>query len=411
MTATATGPRYLTPFGPGPGGRRRVPVAVTGPCCTCLMKVAAIGDAHLGRSYLPYTVEGGVNQREWDFERSFESAVELALRQKPDVLVWLGDIFDHPAPHYRSFRVAQRALAAIRDHGIPAVVISGNHDTPRLPGRGSPYSALADTFPEVHFAHRLAYERFEVATPGGVLVVHAVPQTLSVEATLDALAEAGQNRSAEHTNLLITHPRIKQVEPRHADINEIEIDVATLQSDLVLLGHYHFHAEVAPRIWYAGSTDTFSFADDPDKPKGIVVLDTVTGRCRHVPLTGQRPLVTLESVYAFGLSPSDLSDQVLARAATVPAGAVARLYLEGVDPEAYRLLDRQLVREAAGAALDLRLEPQFQDITVPAELPRVETLGGQWDSWLEHQDLAGFDRQRVRELGRHYIEDAVEAAG
>ncbi len=375
------------------------------------MKVAAIGDAHLGRSYLPYTVEGGVNQREWDFERSFEAAVDLALKQKPDVLIWLGDIFDHPSPHYRSFRVAQRGLAAIRDHGVPVVLISGNHDTPRLPGRGSPYSALADTFPEMHFAHRLAYERFEVATPSGALVVHAVPQMLSVDATLEALEEAAKSRSSDQTNLLITHPRIKQVEPRHADINEIEIDLATLQSDLVLLGHYHFHAEVAPGIWYAGSTDTFSFADDPDKAKGIVVLDTVSGQCRHIPLTGQRPLITLESIYAFGLSPSDLSEQVMARAATVPAGAVARLYLEGVDPEAYRLLDRQGVREAAGAALDLRLEPQFPDIAVPAELPRVETLGGQWDSWLAHQDLTGFDRERVRELGRHYIEEAVESAG
>ena len=34
------------------------------------MRLAAIGDAHLGRSYLPYTTEGGVNQREADFEQS-----------------------------------------------------------------------------------------------------------------------------------------------------------------------------------------------------------------------------------------------------------------------------------------------------------------------------------------------------
>jgi len=375
------------------------------------MKVAAIGDAHLGRSYLPYTTEGGVNQREWDFERSFEQAVALALAQDPDLVIWLGDIFDHPAPHYRSYRVVQRALASVRDHGVPIVVISGNHDTPRLPGRGSPYSALADTFPQARFAHRLAYERFDVTTGGGHLVVHAVPQMLSVEATLGALAQASSARSADHVNLLITHPRIKQLEPRHADINEIEIDLGTLQSDLVLLGHYHFHAEVAERIWYAGSTDTFSFADDPDKPKGIVVLDTDLGRCRHVPLTGQRRLVTLDSVHALGLSPGELSDQVLQRAATAPAGSIARLYLEGVDPEAYRLLDRQLIREAASQAMDLRLEPEFQAVSVPAELPRVETLGGQWDSWLSHQDLTGLSRERVRDLGHHYLEDAIEAAG
>jgi DNA repair exonuclease SbcCD nuclease subunit len=374
------------------------------------MKVAAIGDAHLGRSYLPYTVEGGVNQREHDFERSFEAAVALALAQQPDLVIWLGDIFDHPAPHYRSFRVAQRALTSVREHGVPAVIISGNHDTPRLPGRGSPYSALADTFPEFHFACRLSYERIEVGGRGSGLVVHAVPQMLSVDAALEGLAQASAGRSAELTNLLITHPRIKQLEPKHADINEIEIDVGTLQSDLVLLGHYHFHAKVTDGIWYAGSTDTFSFADDPDKAKGIVVLDTESGECRHVALTGQRPLVTLDSIYAFGLSPKELSEQVLQRAETVPAGAVARLYLDGVDPEAYRLLDRQLVREVAAAALDLRLEPQFQDVSVPAELPRVETLGGQWDSFLGHQDLAGLDRARVRDLGHQYLQEAIESA-
>lgn len=263
------------------------------------MRVAAIGDAHLGRSYYPVTTASGVNQREFDFEQAFEAAVDLALAQNPDLVLWLGDIFDHPRPTYRSFRVAQRALARIRAHGVPAVVISGNHDTPRLPGTGSPYSALADSFPEFHFAHRLAYERVEF--PG--LVVHAVPQMLTVEAALAALDEAARQRSGSATNLLITHPRLTQLQPRHADINEIEVDAGRLQADLVLLGHYHAHARVSEGMWYAGSTDTFSFADDPERPKGIVVLDTDSGECRHVALTGLRPLISLEPVFTLGLSP------------------------------------------------------------------------------------------------------------
>src|SRR3984893_17641234 len=314
------------------------------------MRVAAIGDAHLGRSYYSFTTEGGVNQRERDFELSFEASVDLALAQEPDLVVWLGDIFDHPRPTYRSLRLAQRALTRIREHGVHAVVLTGTPACPRLPGTGSPYSALADTFPEMSFAHRLQYERFEL--PG--LVVHAVPQMLTVDATLDALAEADRGRDLDRTNLLLTHPRITQVEPRYADINEIEVDAGRLRSDLVVLGHYHFHTRVADRIWYAGATDTFSFADDPDKAKGIVVLDTDSGDCRHVPLTGQRPLVTLESVYALGLSPAEVEDQVLDRAAQVPQGAVARLYLDGVDPEAYRMLDLEAVTAAARAGLYLK---------------------------------------------------------
>jgi DNA repair exonuclease SbcCD nuclease subunit len=172
------------------------------------MKVAALGDAHLGRAYHNVTdPETGVNQRERDFEDSFTAAVDLCLAQEPDVLVWLGDVFDHPRPTYRSFRVAQRALLRIRETGLPLVVISGNHDTPRLPGTGSPYSALADAFPEVHFATRMAYERVEL--PG--LVVHCVPQMMAVEHTLGALDEADRSRSLDQSNLLLTHPRLPQV--------------------------------------------------------------------------------------------------------------------------------------------------------------------------------------------------------
>jgi DNA repair protein SbcD/Mre11 len=369
------------------------------------MRVAAPGDAHLGRAYHSVTdPETGVNQRERDFEDSFEAAVELALAQEPEALVWLGDVFDHPRPTYRSFRVAQRALLRVREAGLPLVVISDNHDTPRLPGTGSPYSALADAFPEVHFATRLAYERVEL--PG--LVVHCVPQMLAVEHTLAALDEADRSRSLDASNLLLTHPRIPQVEPRYADINEIEVDAGLLRSDLVLLGHYHVQTKVTPTMWYAGATDSFSFADDPDRAKGIVVLDTDSGECRHVPLTGQRPLVTLETVHAQGLSPDEVEALVLARAADVPDGAVARLYVDGVDPEAYRLLDLEAVREAGSAALVLKLEPTFLGAHTEVELPDLSSLASRWERYLGGQDLTGYDRARVEHLGREYLARAVE---
>ena len=372
------------------------------------MKVAALGDAHLGRSYYSYTTADGFNQRERDFEESFTKAVDLALAQSPDLVVWLGDIFDHPRPTYRSYRIAQRALVTIRDHGVPLVVITGNHDTPRLPGTGSPYSALADLFPEVRFAHRMAYERF--AFPG--LVVHAVPQMLTVDATLDALAEARVSRSADATNLLLTHPRIPQVEPHHADINEIEVDAGLLKSssDLVLLGHYHFHTKVDAGIWYAGSTDTFSFADDPEIPKGIVVLDTDTGDFRHVALSNQRPLLTLPAVHALGLSPTEVQERVLERVAAVPAGAVVRLFLEGVDPEAYRLLDLEAVRGASAHALHLKLQPDVARANTNGARPELSSRPVQWANSVAGQDLAGFDRDRIRDRGDEYLARAVEEA-
>jgi hypothetical protein len=90
---------------------------------------------------------------------------------------------------------------------------------------------------------------------------------------------------------------------------------------------------------------------------------------------------------------------------------VARLYLDGVDPQAYRMLDLQAVRAAAAQALYLKLEPQFVSVATTSELPSVDTIGGQWDGYLANQDLVGLDRDRVRNLGHDYLRDAIEAAG
>ena len=374
-----------------------------------MARIAAIGDAHLGRTYLPITdAATGVNRRELDFEESFTRAVDAMLAEQPDVVLWLGDIFDHPRPTYRSFRVASRELRKLREHGVQLVAISGNHDTPRLPGTGSPYSVLADTFPELHFAARLQYEAFDL----GGLRVHCVPQMLTVDAALDALAAADANRSADRSNLLITHPRLTQLQPRYDDINEIEVDVGSLKSDFVLLGHYHVHQKVggADGVWYAGAPDTFTFADDPGRPKGFVVLDTSSGELRHVPVPGQRRLVTLETIDAIGLSPAEVRERVLGRAAEVGEGDVARLFIDGIEPAAYKLLDLHEVRDVAGAALHLKLEPKFLTPKTTNALPEMATMGAAWDEFVGRAELLGYDKQRITTLGHEYLAQAVEEA-
>ncbi|MBA3652776.1 MAG: DNA repair exonuclease [Actinobacteria bacterium] len=370
------------------------------------MRVAALGDAHLGRAYYPRTTPDGVNQRERDFELSFEAAVDLALAQRPDLVVWLGDVFDHPRPTYRSYRVAQRALAKIRDHGVPAVVISGNHDTPRLPGTGSPYSSLADAFPDVNFACRMAYERFEFSG----LVVHAVPQMLTVDATLEALAAADRGRSGDKANLLLTHPRLPQVEPKHSDINEIEVDAGLLRSDFVLLGHYHSFTPVLDRIWYAGATDTFSFADELDA-KGIVVLDTDSGAIEHFPIANQRPMITAEPLKALGLGTDEVQRQMIERIAAAPPGAVVRLYVEGVAPEVYRLVAQEAVREASAHVLQVELRVDYAKISGGVDTIDLPAIGSLWADYVGKQDLVDFKRDRMRALGDEYLAKAVEAAG
>src|SRR5215207_2880194 len=162
-----------------------------------MARLVAFGDAHLGRSHLAHLRdEQGRNVREEDFLRSFSWAIEETIRQEPDGFLWLGDIFDHARPTYRTFAHVLAGLQQLADAGLPGVAISGNHDTPRVRGTGSPYDALERVFPSVTFAWRMEAARAEIA---GVSV-HAVPQTLAVDELREQLKVASGAVRAEGVN-------------------------------------------------------------------------------------------------------------------------------------------------------------------------------------------------------------------
>ncbi len=369
------------------------------------VKIAALGDAHVGRSSYPVAREG-VNVRERDFESSFLGAVELLLAQDPDLILFLGDVFDFPRPSFRSFRIVQKGMFRISEAGVPLVAISGNHDTPRLVGTESPYGALHDVFPGFGLVYRQRYEYFDI----GDARIHAIPQMLSYEETVEALQLASASKSMTRANVVITHPRVRQLAPSYADINEIELDAEQIKGDFALLGHYHCHTRIKDNIWYVGSTDTFSFGDSPDRPKGIAVLDTNSGECSHVPLSGQRDLVDLGFVSALGLGPKDLVGLIEAQLKDSKSDSIVRLRLDGVDPGAYRLVDPAAIRDMTSHLLYFKLEPAYLSAAMEVELPAIESMPVKWERFVELQDLPEEEKADVTRMGIDYINKAVEAS-
>jgi DNA repair exonuclease SbcCD nuclease subunit len=369
-------------------------------------RLVALGDAHLGRTHLAHLRDDhGRNLREEDFLRSFSWAVDETLRQEPDGFLWLGDVFDLARPTYRTFAQVLAGLQRLADAGLRGVAISGNHDTPRVRGTGSPYDALERVFPNVTFAWRM---EAVVAELDGVLV-HAVPQTLSVEDLRRELATAAAATRGDATNVLIAHVALTSLPARsYRDLNELEVEEAAFDRgfDHVVLGHYHAHQKVSRRTWYAGSTDTFSFADSPEMEKGIVVLDTDAGRVEHVANPGERRLVTV-SVPAATMSAGELVDAVERAAKGTPEGAVVRVYLNQVDPASFRQVATEQFQEAVPGALWVQVEPDFgaQSLAVQGG-PTVGSLEAEWAAFVELQDLAGLERPRVVSLGARFLEDA-----
>jgi exonuclease SbcD len=373
-------------------------------------RLAALGDAHLGRTHLSHLRDDqGRNLREEDFLRSFDWAVDRTLELQPDGFVWLGDIFDHARPSYRTFTRVAIGLRRLQDAGLPGVAISGNHDTPRLRGTGSPYAALEEFFPNVTFAWRMGAAVAEVA---GVRV-HAVPQTLSVEAFRSELERAAGEVRPDPVSVLLAHVALTSLPSREwKDINELEVSEGEFDRrfDHVLLGHYHVHQKASKRTWYAGSTDSFWFSDRPKGagPKGMVLLDTGSGKIEHHPNPRERPLLSFV-VDAAGMGPSELLDASARAAHGTPGGAIVRLFLNEVDPAAYRQLAQEDFAEVVPAALHVQVEAGYSAASLPVQgVPAIGRLEAEWGSYVERQDLAGLDRDRIRTTGERLL---VEAQG
>ncbi len=79
-------------------------------------------DNHLG--YEQY----GVKERFNDFARAFLAVVDGAIERQADAFVIAGDLFNKRAIDAQTLMQAQTALARLRDAGIPAIAIEGNHD-------------------------------------------------------------------------------------------------------------------------------------------------------------------------------------------------------------------------------------------------------------------------------------------
>jgi DNA repair exonuclease SbcCD nuclease subunit len=373
-----------------------------------MARLVALGDAHLGRSHLAHLRdEHGRNLREEDFLRSFDWGIGRTIELEPDGFVWLGDIFDHARPSYRVFTRVLVGLRRLEQAGLRGVAISGNHDTPRLRGTGSPYAALEEVFPNVTFAWRM-----EAVTTGlAGLRVHAVPQTLAVEAFRAQLERSTAELDAGSPSLLIAHVALTSLPARQwRDINELEVEEAAFDRrfDHVLLGHYHVHQKVSRRTWYAGATDSFGFGDRPKGagPKGLVMLDTEAGTVEHHPNPRERPLVTL-GIDAGGMGPGELLEAADRATGDGPEGAVVRLFLNEVDPAAFRQVTPEDFLEVVPGAVHVQVEPDFAATALAVQAgPEIGRLEAEWDAYVERQDLAGLDRQRVSATGKELLAEA-----
>src|ERR1051325_11945722 len=101
------------------------------------MRLLHASDTHVGFSAYHRVTPEGLNQREADFFAAFERVIDLAIAEKVDVVLHTGDLFDSVRPTNRALSFVMGELRRLHEARIPFIVISGNHEAPRLRETGA----------------------------------------------------------------------------------------------------------------------------------------------------------------------------------------------------------------------------------------------------------------------------------
>src|SRR5688572_31259885 len=108
------------------------------------IRIAHLADTHLGyRALYRADPNTGRNQRAVDVEHAYARAIADILTRDIDLVIHAGDVFHHTRPSWQAMRAFLIETRRLDRAGLPAVVIAGNHDTPRLRTSGSAFSVLS----------------------------------------------------------------------------------------------------------------------------------------------------------------------------------------------------------------------------------------------------------------------------
>lgn len=107
--------------------------------------LVAIGDVHFGRTSARLELalaDGGMLPGTLGPTEAWRAAVDLALRGRPDAVLYTGGIVEGERDRFEAYRALEAAVHRLIDTGIAALHVAGNHDAQAFPRRAARLPAI-----------------------------------------------------------------------------------------------------------------------------------------------------------------------------------------------------------------------------------------------------------------------------
>ncbi len=362
------------------------------------MKILHVSDTHLGYSAYRKIADNGLNQRELDVYDSFAEFIDYALEVMPDIIIHSGDLFDSVRPTNRAITFALTQLLRISRAKIPFVIISGNHETPKLRETGNVFR-IFEHLDHIYPIYKGEYETLDFKD----IKLHCIPQTPNGEQLKEALGQI--TIDPKMRNILILHVGVLGMkEFRMGDFNEhiIPKTVLPLDMDYIALGHYHGGIQVTENAFYAGSTERLSFKEENDRKGFWMITLNETRDIQFIPLN-TRDMTTLE-LDCSTILPQDTMDHITTLLKKCHlSGKILRFFLRGIPRQVYNTLDFESLEDITKEATHFELLPEFcEDEHI---IQAGGAIGNLMDEWMTFfsQISFGKEKEEIGKLALQYL--------
>ncbi|MGV3526185.1 MAG: metallophosphoesterase family protein [Candidatus Sericytochromatia bacterium] len=269
------------------------------------MRILHTSDWHAGKTLYK-------QDRLPDLEHALQQMLVITEQDQVDLVMVAGDLFDTFHPPARAGEVLNRFFMELHRRQLPALIISGNHDSTQLWRSLRELLSLASihVFDQVN---KQAYWRFRKGDER--LCVTALPypserQLVRLGETAESLADQRrhyaervghllallaapleQREDPDEMQLLCAHLMLNGAEPSHSERALSIADTFAVQPqqlpaifDYIALGHIHKRQKVKGSpvpAWYCGTPYQIDFGEQ-GASKGVQLVDLVPGQSPQV---------------------------------------------------------------------------------------------------------------------------------
>lgn len=237
------------------------------------IQVVLTSDNHLDPAAVMYGARR--YERKQDFVRCFDTVIEYALKNKPDLFLVAGDLFDQIQPRNPTRAQAMQQFRALHEKGIRVFLISGHHDTPKSMEQGSsPLSVYGNSGYATFFQDNDAPSQAILSINGKEINVAGVSYNPLLMWGADPLQGVKVQPSGD-INIFMLHYPIEGFSGYGKTEPLVRPSSLPRGFQLVAAGHLHRHQRrkiASTDVIYSGSTERVDFAEE-DEEKGFAWIE------------------------------------------------------------------------------------------------------------------------------------------